>query len=121
MYNAPPAQTPRRLSIIGGFAVIDQPQRRLYDHARAQWFADLGSYLQTRCQQQASPAQLASELDITTAVVRRMLDSAGVTPSPRQVTAARRRRTTTGQHLAARAAELGFPALQAYLADRAVT
>ncbi len=117
----PPAQTPRRLSISGGFAVIDQPQRRLHDHARAQGFADLGSYLQARCQRQASPAQLASELHTTTTLVRRMLDTAGVTPPPRQVTAAHRRRNSTDQHLAARAAELGFPSLRAYLTDRAMT
>jgi len=84
-------------------------------------FADLGGYLRARCQQQACPAQLASELDTTTTVVRRLLDQAGLAPSPRQVTAARRRRTTTDQHLAARAAELGFASLQAYLADRATT
>ncbi len=35
------------------------------------------------------------------------------------MTAARRRRSSTDQHLAARAAELGFASLQAYLADRA--
>jgi hypothetical protein len=37
------------------------------------------------------------------------------------VTAARRRRGSTDQHLAARAAALGFATLRAYLADRAVT
>jgi hypothetical protein len=36
------------------------------------------------------------------------------------VTAARRRRNGTDQHLAARAAALGFASLRAYLADRAV-
>jgi hypothetical protein len=115
-----PAPTPRRLSIRGGFAVIDQPQRRLHDHARDQGFAEIGSYLQARCQQQASPAQLASELHTTT-VVRRLLATADITPPPRRVTAARRRRSSTDQHLAARAAELGFASLGAYLADRAVT
>ncbi len=113
----PPAQTPRRLSIHGGFAVIDQPQRRLHDHARAQGFADLGSYLQTRCQQQASPAQLASELATTPTVARHLLQQAGLAPSPRQVTAARSRRATTDQHLAARAAELGFATLKDYLTN----
>jgi hypothetical protein len=117
----PAAQTPRSLSISGGFAVLDQPQRRLHDHARAQGFADLGSYLQARCQQEASPVQLASELGTTTMVVRRLLDTAGVTPSPRRVTAAHTRRTTTDQQLTTRAAELGFASLQDYLTDRAVT
>jgi len=54
-------------------------------------------------------------------VVRRLLDQAGIIPSPRRVTAARRLRTTTDQHLAARVAELGFPSLQVYLTDRAMT
>ncbi len=116
-----PAPTPRGLSIRGGFAVIDQQQRRLHRRARAQGYSDLRSYLLARAQQQASPAQLASELATTPTVVRRTLDTAGVTPSSRQVTAARTRRTTTDQHLAARAVELGFPSLLAYLADRAVT
>jgi hypothetical protein len=96
-------------------------QRRLHDHARAQGFAGLGGYLQARCRQQASPAQLASELGTTPTVVRRLLDTAGLTPPPRRMSAARQRRSTTDQHLAARAGELGFPSLQTYLADRAVT
>ncbi len=66
------------------------------------------------------PAQLASELDTTTTLVGRLLHQAGITPPPRQVTTAHRRRTTTDQHLAARAAELGFASLQDYLADRAM-
>ncbi len=93
----------------------------MHDHARTLGFADLASYLHARCGQQASPAQVASELATTPTVVRRLLDATGITPSPRQVTAARRLRATTDQHLAARAAELGFPSLQTYLADRAVT
>ncbi len=101
--------------------VLDSDQRRLHRHAHAQGYADLHSYLLARAQQQTSPAQLASELGTTTIVVRHLLDTAGITPSPRQVTAARRRRSSTDQHLAARAAELGFPSLQDYLADRAVT
>jgi transposase len=84
----------------------------MHDHARTLGFADLASYLHARCGQQASPAQVASELATTPTVVRRLLDATGVTPSPRQVTAARRLRATTDQHLAARAAELGFPSLQ---------
>src|SRR6266536_3025286 len=116
----PPGQTPRRLSISGGFTVIDQLQRRLHEHARAQGFADLGSYLQARCQQHASPTQLASELDTTTTVVGRLLDQSDITPPPRRVTAAHRRRATTDQHLTARAVELGFASLREYLTDRAM-
>ncbi len=115
------APTPRTLTLGGGFAVLDRQQRRLHRRAHAQGQADLGGYLQARCQQQASPAQLAKELKTTTTVVRRLLDQAGIIPSPRQVTAARRLRATTDQHLAARAAELGFASLQDYLTDRAMT
>jgi hypothetical protein len=74
-----------------------------------------------RCQQRASPALLASELATTPTVVRHLRRQAGLAPSPRQVTAAHTRRTTTDQHLAARATELGFASLQDYLTDRAVT
>jgi len=112
---------PRTLTLKGGFAVLDSDQRRLHDHAHAQGYSDLSSYLLARAQQQTSPAQLASELGTTPTVVRHLLDTAAITPSPRQVTAARRRRNSTDQKLAARAAELGFPSLQAYLADRALT
>lgn len=91
----PPAPSPRRLTISGGFAVLDGQQWRLRDHARAQGYSDLASYLQARCQQQASPAEVASELGTTTTVGRHLLDTAGILPSPRQVTAGRRRRTTT--------------------------
>ncbi len=82
-------------------------QRRLHDHARTLGFADLASYLQARCQQRASPTQLASE--------------PARPPRLRQVSAARRRRTTTDQQLTTRAAELGFASLRAYLTDRATT
>jgi len=117
----PPAPLPRTLTLQGGFTVLDSDQRRLDRHAHAQGSSDLASYLLARVQQQASPAQLASELGTTPTVVRRLLDTAGITPPPRRVTAARRRRSSTDQHLAARAAELGFPSLQDYLTDRAVT
>jgi hypothetical protein len=112
---------PLTLTLKGGFTVLDSQQRRLHRHAHAQGFVDLASYLQARCRQQASPAQLASELATTTTVVRHLLDTTGITPSSRQVTAARRRRGSTDQHLAIRARELGFASLQEYLTDRALT
>jgi len=112
---------PLTLTLKGGFTVLDSQQRRLHRHAHAQGYSDLASYLQARCQQQASPAQLASELGTTTTVVRHLLDTAGITTSPRQVTAAHTRRSSTDQHLAARAAELGFASLRAYLTNRAMT
>jgi len=121
MYNAPPAPSAPRLSISGGFTVLDSQQRRLHRHAHAQGHRDLASYLLARAQQQANPAQLASELGTTTTVVRHLLDTAGITPPPRRVTAAHTRRATTDQHLAARAAELGFASFQDYLTDGALT
>jgi hypothetical protein len=114
----PPAQSPGRLTLRGGFAVLDSQQRRLDRHAHAQGYSDLHSYLQARCRQQASPAQLASELGATT-VVRHLLDQAGIALAPRRVTAAQTRRSSTDQQLTTRAAELGFASLQDYLADRA--
>jgi len=112
---------PHTLTLKGGFTVLDPQQQRLHRHAHAQGYRDLHRYLQARAQQQASPAQLASELATTPTVIRRLLDTAGIIPSPRRVTAAHTRRTTTDQHLAARVAELGFPSLQVYLTDRAMT
>ncbi len=117
----PPAPTPGTLTLRGGFTVLDRQQCRLQDHAHEQGYSDLASYLHARCQQQASPPQLASELDTTTTVVRHLLDTAGITPSPRRVTASHTRRTSTDQQLTTRAAELGFTSLRAYLADRATT
>jgi len=112
---------PRTLTLKGGFTVLDSQQRRLHRHAHAQGSSDLGSYLLARAQQQASPAQLASELGTTTTVVRRLLDTAGVTPPPRQRTAAHTRRSSTDQQLTHRAEELGFASFQGYLTDRAMT
>jgi hypothetical protein len=112
---------PRTLTLKGGFTVLESQQRRLGRQAHVQGHSDLASYLQARVQQQASPAQLASELGTTTTVVRHLLDTAGITPSPRRVTAAHTRRATTDQQLTTRAAKLGFPSLQDYLTDRAVT
>src|SRR6266545_4898011 len=77
------------------------------------------SYLTARFQQHTSLAQLASELGVTTVVARHLLDHAGLTPPPRRLSAAHKRRHVTDQRLAARAAELGFASLGAYLADRA--
>jgi len=54
-------------------------------------------------------------------VVRHLLEQAGITPSPRRVTAAHTRRSSSDQHFAARATKLGFASLQDYLADRAMT
>jgi hypothetical protein len=116
----PPAPLPRALTLKGGFTVLDPQQRRLDRQARAQGYSDPHSYLLARAQQHASPAQLARELGTTTTAARRLLDTAGVTPSPRQVSAAHTRHTSTDQQLTTRAAKLGFASLQDYLTDRAM-
>jgi hypothetical protein len=118
MGTPPAAPTSCRLVLSGGFVVIDGQQRRLHDRVIALGFADLAGYLTARCQQQTSLAQLASELATTTVVARRLLGHAGLTPPPRRISAARQRRGATDQHLAARAAQLGFASLPAYLVDR---
>src|SRR6266542_1362297 len=111
----PPAPLPRALTLKGGFTVLDPQQPRLDRQARAQGYSDPHSYLLARAQQHASPAQLARELGTTTTAARRLLDTAGVTPSPRQVSAAHTWRTSTDQQLTTRAAKLGFASLQDYL------
>jgi hypothetical protein len=73
---------PRTLTLKGGFTVIDSQQRRLHRHAQDQGHTDLASYLLARAQQQASPAKLASELATAVTVVRRLLETAGITPHP---------------------------------------
>jgi transcriptional regulator of acetoin/glycerol metabolism len=106
------------LVLSGGFTVIDGQQRRLHDRANTLGFPNLHSYLAARCQDDASLAQLAGELDTTVDVIRRLIDEAGIHRSPRKVRSARRRRRATDQRLTERAAQLGFASLQAYLVDR---
>jgi hypothetical protein len=113
--NGPQAHHQERLRRHGPAAAPPRPSR-----SRAE-FTDLASHLLARARQQASPAQLASQLATTAKVVHRLLDTAGLAPPPRQVTAARRRRSSTDQHLAIRARELGFASLQEYLTDRVTT
>ncbi len=101
--------------------MLARQQRRLHERVHALGFADLHSYLQARCQQHASLAQLAAELGTTTLDIRRLLDHAGLQPPPPPVTVARQRRRATDQQLTLRAAEAGFASLEAYLADRVAT
>jgi len=101
--------------------VVDGQQRRLHDRVGALGFADLHGYLQARCQQQASLPRMASELATTTRAVRRLLDQAGIRRPPQPQLTALHRRRATDQRLTLRAAQLGFPTLTAYLADRLAT
>lgn len=81
----PPAPSPRRLTLSGGFAVLDTLERRLRNRAVELGFTDLRAYLAARCQQQCL-AELARELGTTTAVIR--LPSSGSPTSPATCTAA---------------------------------
>ncbi len=112
---------PSLLTVTGGFAILDEQQRRLHQRARAHGYIDLDGYLAARGQQQTSLTQLASELGTTTPIARRLRDHAGLALPPRHVTAARTLRHATDHKLATRAAQLGFASLEAYLADRALT
>ncbi len=51
-------------------------------------------------------------------MIRRLIDEAAIHRTPPKVRSASQRRRATDQHLAARAAQLGFASLQAYLVDR---
>jgi len=111
---------PRRLAIKGSFTVIEPQQRRLHARAHTLGFPDLAGYLLARSQQDASLAQLASELDTHVEVVSRLLDQAGIRRSPRPARSTHQRRHSTDRRLTDRTIQLGFPSLQAYLADRVV-
>jgi hypothetical protein len=119
--NHPPAPTPRQLVIHGGFAVDDGRARRLERRSRRLGFADLRGYLQARSDAGLSTPQLAAELDVSQWTVKQALTWAGVQLPPRAERLARQRRHATQQRLAARAAQLGFADLGAYLADRLLT
>ena len=114
----PAAPIHRRLRISGGFTVNDRQQRRLHGRAYILDFPDFNSYLVARSQQDASLAQLASELHTTIDVIHRLIDQAGIHRSPAKVRSARQRRRTTDRRLTERAAQLGFASLPAYLVDR---
>jgi hypothetical protein len=116
--NHPPAQAPRQLVIRGGFAVDDRRTRQLERRARRLGFANLRGFLQARCDTGVSVPQLATELGVTQWTVKQALIHAEVTLSPRAERLARQRRHATEQRLTARAAQLGFADLRAYLADR---
>jgi AraC-like DNA-binding protein len=119
--NRSPAQTPRHLVIHGGFAVDDGRARQLERRVSQLGFADLRGYLQARSDAGLSVPQLAAELGVTTWTVKRQLTRAGVTLPPRAERLARQRRHATHQRLAARATQLSFADVQAYLTDRLVT
>ncbi len=115
----PAAQTLHRLTVSGGFTVLDAQQRRLRNRAMELGFTDLRAYLVARCQQQGL-TELAQELDTTTTVIRGTLNHVGLTPPPQPELSAQGRRRSTDQRLTAQAAQLGFPDLETYLTDRII-
>ncbi len=118
-WETPPAAPARcDLLITGGFGVVDRQQRRLHHRANTLGFTDLHGYLVARCHDDASLAQLASELHTTIDVICRLIDQAGIQRSSPKVRSARRRRLATDQRLIEQAGQFGFADLGAYLADR---
>jgi AraC-like DNA-binding protein len=101
--------------------VDDGRTRHLERRAQRLGFADLRGYLQARSDAGHSIPQLAAELDVNERTVKRSLGQGGVTLLPRAERLARQRRHATQQRFAARAAQLGFDNVKAYLADRLVT
>jgi hypothetical protein len=110
--TATAAGHPRRV------VVDDGRTRHLEQRARRFGFADLCGYLQARCDAGLSLPRLAAELEVSQWTVKQALRQDGVRLLPRAERLARQRRHATDQRLAARAAQLGFPDITAYLADR---
>jgi hypothetical protein len=61
--NPPPAETPHRLVLSGGFRVDGSRDRRMTERARVLGFEDLRAFLQDRCDAGASIPRIATELD----------------------------------------------------------
>jgi hypothetical protein len=118
--NPPPAETPRRLVLSGGFRVNSGRDRRLEERVAALGFADLHGYLQTRCDTGHSIPQIATELGVGDWQVQAVLARSGVRLAPRTQRLAAQRRRHTEQRIAARVAELGFADVGDYLTDRVV-
>src|SRR6266496_4690853 len=96
----PAAPSPGRLTLRGGFTVLDSQQCRLNQRARALGFVDLASYLRARCEQDTALPRMAGELGTTTPVVRRLLTQEGIQRPPQTVMTAKHRRRLTDQRLA---------------------
>jgi hypothetical protein len=76
--NPPPAETPRRLLLSGGFRVDGSRDRRLEERARVLGFEDLRGYLQARCDAGYSIPRIGSELRVSDWQVRAALARSGV-------------------------------------------
>jgi hypothetical protein len=116
----PPAETPCRLVLSGGFRVDGGLDRRLEERVRAVGFDGLREYLQARCDTGHSVPGIAAELGVPDWQVQAALARLRVRLAPRSQRLAAQRRRYTQQRIAARVIELGFADVQAYLLDRVV-
>jgi Type II/IV secretion system protein len=118
--NPPPAETPRRLVLGGGFVVDGGRDRRMTERARVLGFGSLRGYLQARCDTGHSIPRIAAELGVGDWRVQTALARSRVRLAPRPQRLAQQRRRYTEERIAARVAGLGFTNVGAYLTDRVV-
>jgi len=109
----------RRLVIQASFPTLTADRRRLEDRARTLGFADLAAYLTDRyLDHEHSLVAIARDLGVTIHVVRGLRDALGIGSHGGVRARGRARQAASDQRAAARAAELGFGSLRAYLTDR---
>jgi hypothetical protein len=118
--NPPPAETPHRLILSGGFRVDGSHDRHLTERARGLGFEDLGAYMQDRCDAGASIPRIATELGVPDWQVQAALARLQVRLAPRPQRLAAQRRRYTQERIAARVAGLGFANVESYVTDRVV-
>jgi AraC-like DNA-binding protein len=121
MGTPPPARSPRCLTIKDRFRVDGGRDRSLHQQARRLGFADLRACLHALVDDGWSIPQLAAHIDTTQAAIRRAIQDHHIRQPPRRELLARRRQHAAHQRAAARAAELGYAGVRAYLVDRVVT
>jgi hypothetical protein len=92
--------------------------RRMTERARVLGFEDLRGYLQARCDTGASIPRIAAELGVGGWQVQAALARLQVRQAPRPQRLAGQRRRYSEERIAARAAQLGFADVEAYLVDR---
>jgi AraC-like DNA-binding protein len=100
--------------------VDDGRSRRLQQHARHLGYSDLRGYLQARCDAGYSLPALAHELGESEWTVTKALATQPITLPARPQRLARQRRRFAQQRIAKLVADLGFPDVRAYLADRLI-
>jgi len=108
----------RRLVVSGGFRVDGGRYRQLEQRAKRLGFADLPTCLQVLSDAGYSLPRLAEKLSTTPWRVERALTDLGIQLPDRPARLARQRRRAAEERVTARAAELGFAEVRAYLVDR---